>query len=709
MVTMLTTGPGTAAPIGVAFGAAKEQGRVSVVFRLILVIPQAIVLFLIGIAAFVVLVIGWFAALFTTRLPASCSDFLSGFLRWEARVDSYLFLLTDEYPPFTLEPSATYPVEVNVQTGPHNRWAVLFRYFLAIPAGIAASVLVAGLGIFSIVMWVVVLVRGALPDWMFEAAAAALRYRIRFQGYFYLLTTFQPSGVMGDGGPSSPGPPPWAPYGMESPYGAPPAAGTQLPPPPFGTPPPAAGTLLPPPPFGTPPPAAGTQLPPPPFGTPPPAAGTQLPPPPFGTPPRAAGTQLPPPPYGEASPGSGGPVSALLPTFPAVSAPVTQHGYPAPPASVPDLSSVHQGPEPPHEVAAGPSPLPTLGAPPPPGTIPPPPPPGAVPPPPPPGAVPPPPGTIPPPPPPGAVPPPPGTIPPPPPPGAVPPPPPPGAVPPPPGTIPPPPPYAHQTSPKVSAALPTFDSPPPASVPPAFASPVPSAPGLPPLPSSPQPPTSSSGYPPASSPGQPPPVASTFDAATGASVPPPATPWSSTSSPGSERSWRLILSESAKRLVVVFFVLGGLLYALWLVPTFLGVTAAANAAVAENQTASAYATLRQQAQSFDSQATTCRTFGDPTAITQCFESNDSRFASDLQAYSDTLSSIDYPRDVSTEVSALQNAVGQSSATLTRLSRVGSNLSVYVAAVGSSNVVSELNQVTATTQQLESALSTSVTT
>jgi hypothetical protein len=156
--------------------------------------------------------------------------------------------------------------------------------------------------------------------------------------------------------------------------------------------------------------------------------------------------------------------------------------------------------------------------------------------------------------------------------------------------------------------------------------------------------------------------------------------------------------------VVVFFVLGGLAYALnFAVRPFVTVTVAPSAAGAESQTSSAYAVLRQQAQAFDTQVSACRTLSDPSALAQCYESNDARFASGLQTYSGTIASIDYPAGVAGNVSAVQSAVGQASSTLTRLSQQGSDLTKYVAAVGSSNVVSELNDVTTTTNQLESAL------
>ena len=60
-----------------------------------------------------VAIIGWFGALFTGRLPVFAADFLAGYLRWLTRVFAYTILLTDVYPPFTLE-DAEYPVRVAV-------------------------------------------------------------------------------------------------------------------------------------------------------------------------------------------------------------------------------------------------------------------------------------------------------------------------------------------------------------------------------------------------------------------------------------------------------------------------------------------------------------------------------------------------------------------------------------------------------------------
>jgi len=53
----------------------------------------------------VVLIIAWFAILFTGHYPRGMFDFVDGVIRWDNRVIAYAFVLvTDQYPPFRLSP-----------------------------------------------------------------------------------------------------------------------------------------------------------------------------------------------------------------------------------------------------------------------------------------------------------------------------------------------------------------------------------------------------------------------------------------------------------------------------------------------------------------------------------------------------------------------------------------------------------------------------
>ncbi len=186
-------------PVEVRFGSTQRQRRVTVLFRLILVLPQVIVLYFLLLAAYVITIIGWFAALFTGRLPESFATFLQGVLRWDVRVVSYAFLLDDRYPPFSLDSDPDYPVDLTVSTGKLNRAAVLFRLILVIPASIVAAVFGWGLGGIAVVVWAITLIIGRLPDPIFGATSAYLRYRSRLTAYFCMLTSWYPSAVLGDG------------------------------------------------------------------------------------------------------------------------------------------------------------------------------------------------------------------------------------------------------------------------------------------------------------------------------------------------------------------------------------------------------------------------------------------------------------------------------------------------------------------------------
>ena len=134
------TGP---APVELAVADAAAQRRATVAFRFILIIPHLFVLYFLQIAAAVVAFIGWWGALFTGRLPDFAVSYLSGYIRWNTRVSAYMYLLTDVYPPFTLDEDPAYPVRVAVaQEQPLNRLAVLFRWILIIPANIVTTVVV---------------------------------------------------------------------------------------------------------------------------------------------------------------------------------------------------------------------------------------------------------------------------------------------------------------------------------------------------------------------------------------------------------------------------------------------------------------------------------------------------------------------------------------------------------------------------------------
>ncbi len=85
--------------------AARELNRGLPLVKWLLAVPHYVVLFFLQIAAFVVVVIAWFAILFTGGYPRGLFEFVEGVIRWHNRVVAYAFtLVTDRYPPFRLAP-----------------------------------------------------------------------------------------------------------------------------------------------------------------------------------------------------------------------------------------------------------------------------------------------------------------------------------------------------------------------------------------------------------------------------------------------------------------------------------------------------------------------------------------------------------------------------------------------------------------------------
>jgi Domain of unknown function (DUF4389) len=85
--------------------AERDLNRWLPLVKWFLAIPHYVVLFFLNIALVVVVIIAWFAILFTEHYPRGLFDFVEGVIRWNSRVAAYAFVLvTDQYPPFRLSP-----------------------------------------------------------------------------------------------------------------------------------------------------------------------------------------------------------------------------------------------------------------------------------------------------------------------------------------------------------------------------------------------------------------------------------------------------------------------------------------------------------------------------------------------------------------------------------------------------------------------------
>jgi hypothetical protein len=179
-------------PIGLIVSDDLRRSRLTVFFRLLLVIPHAIWLYLWSIAVSVAVFISWIVAAFAGRVPEGLHNFNASFLRYSTRVTGYIFLLADPWPPFSS--TDPYPIDVRID-GPQkqSRLTVLFRIILAIPALLLVYVFRAVNSIIAILGWFYCLALGQMNQGMRDISAWLLRYEVQTYGYLMLLTQRYPS------------------------------------------------------------------------------------------------------------------------------------------------------------------------------------------------------------------------------------------------------------------------------------------------------------------------------------------------------------------------------------------------------------------------------------------------------------------------------------------------------------------------------------
>lgn len=170
------------------------QNRLSVLLRLLFALPSAIGLSIVGLIAGVITVIAWLVILFTGKYPGGMMNVVQGYVRWAARTYGYLYMLTDKYPPFSLNEDSAYPIRPTVggETDGRNRLTVFFRYLMAIPHLIVLGILNYAMAVVGFLAWVIALFTGSVPPGLHNFIAGYVRWQMRVQTYILLLTDTYP-------------------------------------------------------------------------------------------------------------------------------------------------------------------------------------------------------------------------------------------------------------------------------------------------------------------------------------------------------------------------------------------------------------------------------------------------------------------------------------------------------------------------------------
>jgi Domain of unknown function (DUF4389) len=179
----------------------QKQNRWGVLLRIIVALPQWVFAAFLLYGAWVLTLFAWFYMIFKGRNPYQ--DFNAKAVRAYQRALGYTYLLTSEYPPFSLDEVPDYPMASLLEPGALVRTKVLFRLILMIPVLIVWWILGFGLALLGFVSWVTLLIRGTLPKALHDSIAAIIRFDGRVLAYVLLLQDPYPRGLFGDKVPST--------------------------------------------------------------------------------------------------------------------------------------------------------------------------------------------------------------------------------------------------------------------------------------------------------------------------------------------------------------------------------------------------------------------------------------------------------------------------------------------------------------------------
>jgi hypothetical protein len=205
-----STPPTSTYPARLEIDYVEEHDRVRTLFRLVLVIPIAIVYGILtaGVTRTVYeqgggeaatstsggIVSGLFGAtllmiLFRRRYPRWWFDFALEITRFSARICAFVALLTDDYPSTVEHQRVHLDVDYPDVERDLNRWLPLVKWLLAIPHYVVLFFLGVGAVVAVVMAWFAILFTGRYPLGLFDYVVGVARWGLRVQAYAFLLVT----------------------------------------------------------------------------------------------------------------------------------------------------------------------------------------------------------------------------------------------------------------------------------------------------------------------------------------------------------------------------------------------------------------------------------------------------------------------------------------------------------------------------------------
>ena len=202
----ITTAGGDFYPVGLWVTRPESQSRITnfpffigTMIRAFLAIPHFVILYFFQIVASIVFFIATFAILFTGKYPRGLFNFYIGYVRWSTRVGGYISHLYDNYPPFSMDEIAEYPLRYGAQY-PEGLSRLLnfpilgqiIKGILLIPHLVVVYLLALVALVVMFIAAFAILFTGRYPAGMHDFVTGVTRWSLRVQAYLLAVTDRYP-------------------------------------------------------------------------------------------------------------------------------------------------------------------------------------------------------------------------------------------------------------------------------------------------------------------------------------------------------------------------------------------------------------------------------------------------------------------------------------------------------------------------------------
>jgi hypothetical protein len=168
----------------------ERLSRWKIFLKWLFAIPQFIIVYLLQIVGGVMVLIAFFAILFTKKWPRGMFDFMVQIQRWTANTIIYAVTLQrDEYPPFSGD-AGQYPVQLEIDYDENlSRWMIFVKWLLVIPHLIVLTFLLLAAYVVVFIAFFAILFTGRYPRGMFDFVTGVARWTLRVDAYAQWLMT----------------------------------------------------------------------------------------------------------------------------------------------------------------------------------------------------------------------------------------------------------------------------------------------------------------------------------------------------------------------------------------------------------------------------------------------------------------------------------------------------------------------------------------